>query len=156
MQIKLYNGLNRFAPGPRLNFRYFPWVPGRQTSSISTTDLLPFSASLSACSALPSLSPSLSPFSVVPLLDSLFSSSPFDRFTFPALCSTAANPLIPRDAEHARPAPATPIGHFYGRPSFGKFRDKGTRETAGVARLFVTCRVSSMLPIFSPFFPRPL
>jgi len=27
MLIKLYNGLNRFAPGLRLNFRYFSWVP---------------------------------------------------------------------------------------------------------------------------------
>lgn len=33
MLIKLYNGLNRFAPSPRLNFRYFSWVPDRRPQS---------------------------------------------------------------------------------------------------------------------------
>lgn len=42
MLIKLYNGLNRFAPGLRLNFRYFSWVPGHRSPTITMADLLPF------------------------------------------------------------------------------------------------------------------
>jgi len=33
MLIKLYNGLNRFAPSPRLNFRYFSWFSDHRPQS---------------------------------------------------------------------------------------------------------------------------
>lgn len=86
MLIKLYNGLNRFAPGPRLNFRYFSWVPDHRTArpaAIAMADLLPFFGP----------APSFL-VSRARLRSSVSRSRP--------LCSSPANPLILRDT-HVRP-----------------------------------------------------
>lgn len=84
MLIKLYNGLNRFAPGLRLNFRYFSWIPDH-SPVITTVDLLPF------------YGPALFLFvSHPPLLSlSLFFLS-LCSVSFATLCSSPANPLILR------------------------------------------------------------
>lgn len=88
MLIKLYNGLNRFAPGLRLNFRYFSWVPGHRSPTITMADLLPFFD-------LSLTHPRFLFVSYPPPLCSV---------SFATLCSSPANPLILRDTKHARPA----------------------------------------------------
>lgn len=82
MLIKLYNGLNRFAPGLRLNFRYFSRVPDH-SPVIIMVDLLPFCG------------PALFLFVSHPLLSLPLSLSLYS-VSFATLCSSPANPLILR------------------------------------------------------------
>lgn len=100
MLIKLYNGLNRFAPGLRLNFRYFSWVPGHRSPTITMADLLPF------FDLPPSFFLSLFLFLSFSLSLLLFSFRIrfYSTLSHWRLCSSPANPLILRDMDtHVRP-----------------------------------------------------